>query len=76
MSPHFPTQPTLGKPGVFPVFFNSTSPAFRRLISTMLGSKPGGLGALPLYAEQAVALLSEVFIGTEVGEYDDIPWGA
>ena len=30
------------------------------------GIAPGRLGALPLYAEQAVAELAEVFIGTEV----------
>ena len=35
----------------------------------MLGDKADRLGVLPLYAEQAIAVLAEIFIGTEVRAY-------
>ena len=55
-----------GATRVSPTFFNVASPAFLRFVRNMMGGKAHRLGVLPLYAEQAVAELAEVFIGTEV----------
>ena len=66
IKPTFPTQTQFGDARVSPTFFDNKGPAFHRLVHTLLGDKADRLGVLPLYAEQAVAVLAEVFIGTEV----------
>ena len=65
----FPTRTQFGDARISPTFFNDKSPAFHRLVRDMLGDKADRLGVLPLYAEQAIAVLAEVFIGTEVRAY-------
>ena len=69
IKPTFSTLTQFGDARVSPTFFDNQSPAFLRLVQAMLGDKADRLGVLPLYAEQAVAVLAEVFIGTEVRAY-------